>query len=409
MFKKSRRKIVAAIMSILTVLWIGTLSVIYVSSYFEITSTNLELLEEHSRQFMLNKSFGNLDPMRPFPNRGPHGDSNQFKLATFYSVAFTYDGEVIEINNHDAQVYTDEDLEELAKKVLQEKDPSGVIDNLAYYRSDKGGYALVSFMDNTVLSGGMHTLFRYTLIFGGVAIVLLFFLARYLAKRIVAPLEESYQKQKHFISDAGHELKTPISVVNANAELLSREIGENQWLQNIQYENERMGKLVGQLLDLARTENVAPQMERIDLSRLVDGEALPFDGVAFEHGLNLNENIAPGLVVNGNSTQLKQIVSILLDNAIKHGKDGKDVWLSLSKEHGYAKLSVINVGNEIPEEHRKNLFERFYRVDEARNGEDKHYGLGLAIAKSIVEGHKGKIDIYCYNGFVEFRVLLPLA
>ena len=191
--------------------------------------------------------------------------------------------------------------------------------------------------------------------------------------------------------------------------MLSREIGENQWLQNIQYENERMGKLVGQLLDLARTENVAPQMERIDLSRLVDGEALPFDGVAFEHGLHLNENIAPSLAVNGNSTQLKQIVSILLDNAIKHGKDGKDVWLSLTKEHGYAKLSVINVGNEIPEEHRKNLFERFYRVDEARNGEDKHYGLGLAIAKSIVEGHKGKIDVYCYNGFVEFRVLLPLV
>ena len=136
---------------------------------------------------------------------------------------------------------------------------------------------------------------------------------------------------------------------------------------------------------------------------------MPFDGVAFEHGLHLNENIAPGLAVNGNSTQLKQIVSILLDNAIKHGKDGKDVWLSLSKEHGYARLSVINVGNEIPEEHRKNLFERFYRVDEARNGEDKHYGLGLAIAKSIVEGHKGKIDVYCYNGFVEFRVLLPLA
>ena len=293
--------------------------------------------------------------------------------------------------------------------MLNKNDASGVMDNLAYYREDKGGYTLVTFMDNTVLSGSMSTLFRYTLIFGCVAIVALFFLARYLAKRIVAPLEESYQKQKHFISDAGHELKTPISVVNANAELLSREIGENQWLQNIQYENERMGKLVGQLLDLARTENVAPQMERIDLSRLVDGEALPFDGVAFEHGLHLNENIAPGLVVNGSSTQLKQIVSILLDNAIKHGKDGKDVWLSLSKEHGYARLSVINVGNEIPEEYRKNLFERFYRVDEARNGEDKHYGLGLAIAKSIVEGHKGKIDVYCYNGFVEFRVLLPLA
>ena len=170
-----------------------------------------------------------------------------------------------------------------------------------------------------------------------------------------------------------------------------------------------MGKLVGQLLNLARTENVKSQMERIDLSRLVDGEALPFDGVAFEQGLKLNENITPGLVVDGNSTQLKQLVSILLDNAIRHGKDGKEVWLSLTKERGHAKLSVINSGKEIPQEHRKNLFERFYRIDEARNGDGKHYGLGLAIAKSITEVHKGRIDVHCYNGLVEFRVLLPLV
>ncbi|MBQ9749855.1 MAG: hypothetical protein IJV87_04630, partial [Clostridia bacterium] len=120
------------------------------------------------------------------------------------------------IDNDDAEVYSDEELEKLATAVLNKKDSSGVMDNLAYYRADKGGYTLVTFMDNTVLSGSMSTLFRYTLIFGCIAIVVLFFLARYLAKRIVAPLEESYQKQKHFISDAGHELKTPISVVNAS-------------------------------------------------------------------------------------------------------------------------------------------------------------------------------------------------
>ena len=112
--------------------------------------------------------------------------------------------------------------------------------------------------------------------------VLFFFLSVFLARKIVNPLEESYQKQRQFISDAGHELKTPVSIVSANAELLSREIGDNTWLKNIQYENERMGMLVGQLLDLARTENVTPQMEHIDFSRLVAGEALPFESVAFE-------------------------------------------------------------------------------------------------------------------------------
>ena len=407
MFKKSRRKIVAAIMSILTLLWVGTLAVIYISSYHEITSTNLELLEEQSRQYVLNKPFDGVNPMRPFPNRGPHWNTDRFKLATFYSVAFSYDGDVIEIDNDDAEVYSDEELEKLATAVLNKNDASGVMDNLAYYRADKGGYMLVTFMDNTVLSGSMSTLFRYTLIFGCVAIVALFFLARYLAKRIVAPLEESYQKQKQFISDAGHELKTPISVVNANAELLSREIGENQWLQNIQYENERMGKLVGQLLDLARTENVTPQMEYIDFSRLVAGEMLPFESVAFEKGLVLNSNITNGITVEGNSTQLKQLISILLDNAIRHSKPDGEVRLTLTKDHSIAEISVINMGDEIPEEQRERIFERFYRVDTARNGEDQHYGLGLAIAKAIVDAHHGHIEVNCDNGLVEFHVRMP--
>lgn len=395
-------------MSILTLLWVGTLAVIYISSYHEITSTNLELLEEQSRQYVLNKPFDGVNPMRPFPNRGPHWNTDRFKLATFYSVAFSYDGDVIEIDNDDAEVYSDEELEKLATAVLNKKDSSGVMDNLAYYRADKGGYTLVTFMDNTVLSGSMSTLFRYTLIFGCIAIVVLFFLARYLAKRIVAPLEESYQKQKHFISDAGHELKTPISVVNANAELLSREIGENQWLQNIQYENERMGLLVGQLLDLARTENITPQMELIDFSRLVAGETLPFESVAFEKGLMLNSNITNGITVEGNSTQLKQLISILLDNAIRHSKPDGEVRLTLTKDHGVTELSVINKGDEIPAEHRERIFERFYRMDTARNGEDKHYGLGLAIARAIVDAHHGHIEVNCYNGLVEFHVRMPM-
>ena len=118
------------------------------------------------------------------------------------------------------------------------------------------------------------------------------FSARYLAGRIVSPLEESYKRQRQFISDAGHELKTPVSVMNANLELLSREIGENQWLSNLQYENERMSGLIAQLLDLARTENVSPPMEPADFSRLTLGETLPFESVAFENGLQLETEIA---------------------------------------------------------------------------------------------------------------------
>lgn len=412
MFKKSRRKIVAAIMSILVLLWAGTLGVIYASSYFEMSKQNQEMLQAHAEMYVLPQLFdGMMPPNKPRPN-GNHGfdpQSPMFQLSTFYTVAISYDGEILEIKNDPPTVYSNDDLGELARRVVQGSERYGTDDNLAFYQMDKGGYTLVAFMDNTVVNESAVTLFRYTLLFGGVALVLFFFLSVFLARKIVDPLEESYQKQKQFISDAGHELKTPVSVVSANAELLSREIGDNQWLQNIQYENERMGMLVGQLLDLARTENVTPQMEHIDFSRLVAGEELPFESVAFEHGLVLNSNIASGIDVEGNSTQLKQIVSILLDNAIRHSKERGAVWLSLAKEHGYAKLSVINQGEEIPTEQQERIFERFYRVDTARNGEDKHYGLGLAIAKAIAASHQGHIEVQCFDGFVEFRVQIPLA
>ncbi|MBO5463504.1 MAG: HAMP domain-containing histidine kinase [Clostridia bacterium] len=395
-------------MSILTLLWVGTLCVIYISSYFEVTTTNREMLKEHAEQYMLEKPMGGaFDPMKPFPDRAPHFDTNQFKLSTFYSVAISYDNKVIEIRNDDAAVYTDAELESAARQVLEKSDTNGVIDNLVYYRMDKGDYTLVSFMDNTIIRESMNTLFRYTLIFGGVAIVALYFLAVYLAKKIVTPLEESYQKQKQFISDAGHELKTPVSVVSANAELLSREIGDNQWLANIQYENERMGKLVGQLLELARTENVTPQMEYLDLSRLVAGGVLPFESVAFENGLTLNSQIADGIIALGNSTQLSQLVSILVDNAIRHSQNGKEVFINLTHTRSNVVFSVINDSEPIPQEQIAQLFERFYRADEARNGEDKHYGLGLAIAKAIVEAHHGKIEVSCYDGKVCFTVQVP--
>ena len=416
MFKKSRRKIVAAIMSILVLLWVGTLGVIYTSSYFEMKKQNEQMLQAHAQMYTLPQSFEQMmPPGRPMPG-GNHGgkpgfdpESPKFQLSTFYTVAISYDGEILEIKNEPPTVHTNDELERMAKNIIKDGKSTGTEDNLTFLKTDKGGYILVAFMDNTVVNESAMTLFRYTLIFGSVALVLFFFVSVFLARKIVNPLEESYQKQKQFISDAGHELKTPVSVVSANAELLSRELGDNQWLANIQYENERMGMLVGQLLDLARTENVTPQMEHIDLSRLVAGEALPFESVAFERGLVFSSNIASGIAVEGNSTQLKQLTSILLDNAIRHSKTEGEVQLNLTKEHGIAELSVVNNGDEIPEEHREQIFERFYRVDPARNGEDKHYGLGLAIAKAIVNVHHGHIAVLCYNSLVEFRVSLPVA
>lgn len=320
----------------------------------------------------------------------------------------SYDGKILEINNPQQTIHSNDELEELARGLSVADKATGVKNNLVYYAIDKGGYMLFAFKDNTIINEGMNTLFRYTLIFGGLAIILLFFVAVYLAKRIVKPLEESYQKQKQFISDAGHELKTPLSVISTNSEILSRELGNNKWLDNIKYENERMGVLVTQLLELSRVENALPITEQIDFSRLVRGEALPFESMAFENGHTLCCNIDENIMVEGNGTQLAQLVSILLDNAISHGDKETDIKLILKAEHGYADLSVINSGTQIPAEKRDMLFERFYRMDSVRNSDDGHYGLGLSIAKAIAVSHGGKISVRCAHGLIEFKVQIPI-
>lgn len=409
MFKKSRRKIVASIMSVLVVLWVGTLGVIYACSYFEMEKQNRGMLREHALRYTLSQPDGAPPPAKPQPDFGNPRDFDMpsFWLSTFYSVAMTYEGEIIEIRNPQEKLHSNEELETLAGDILSRGNTTGIKNNLVYYVLDKGGYTLFAFKDNTVINESMYTLFRYTLIFGGFAIVALFFLAVYLAKRIVMPLEESYRKQRQFISDAGHELKTPIAVVNANAELLLREYGENQWICNIQYENGRMGVLVGQLLELARTENVTVPKERLDFSRLVTGEALPFESAAFEKELNFSYDIEESLYVYGNGNQLKQLVSILLDNAVSHSKSGGEIICSLKRERNVLKLSVINRGEEIPPEEMEHLFERFYRRDRVRNSEGGHYGLGLAIAKGIAAAHSGDIKASCREGKIEFEFSLP--
>ena len=156
------------------------------------------------------------------------------------------------------------------------------------------------------------------------------------------------------MSDASHELKTPVSVIGANAEMLSRELGDNEWLANIRYENDRMGELVKQLLDLSRAESAELPQETIDLSRIVTGEVLAFDSLAFEKGKILNSEIEEGIALSGSSTQLSQLVSILIDNALRHST-GKEIGITLKKQSHSAVLAVSNEGDAIPPEKLQHL------------------------------------------------------
>ena len=245
------------------------------------------------------------------------------------------------------------------------------------------------------------------LVIGAIATAVLFVISIFIARRIVRPLEESDKRQKRFVSDAGHELKTPISVISANSELLKRQIGNNEWLSNIDYENERMSDLVKQLLILSKTDRGDLPKETLDFSKLTDGEVLPFETLAFEKGKRIKSEIEQGIFLEGNPNSLRQLLSILLDNALSHGI-GDTIGLSLKKERHSAMLSVFNDAEELSADQLAHLFDRFYRADEARAESAAHYGLGLSIAKAVADAHGGEIYAEYKGGKAIFTVTLPL-
>lgn len=409
MFKKSRKKIVLSIMIPLVVLLALTLSVITFASYRENRQRNTEMLGRYIDLYSLGQQPGNHDRQDEGPPDGqpPRNEVPAYELSTFYSVALTNSGKVLALDDGEKDFYSEEELTKIAKEIMGSGKQSGTKGTLAFQVSERDGYTLVAFLDNTVSQSSLQLLAKNVLLVGGIAVVILFLIAIVLSKRIIKPLEENDHQQKQFVSDASHELKTPVSVISANAELLNREIGENEWLANIRYENERMGDLVKQLLELSRAESKETPMEQVNFSRIVEGEALAFESLAFDQGKTIHSDIESGLHLEGNASQLSQLASILLDNAIHHST-GSEISVSLARHVHTAVFSVTNDGDEIPTEKLEHLFDRFYRIDEARNSESQHYGLGLSIAKAVAEKHGGEINVSCSDGKVRFAVSLPL-
>lgn len=413
MFKRSRRKIILAIMGSLVLLFAVTLSVILIASYHEVRQRNADMLAHYAEQYLPGQptepqpgAENGPAPEAP-PDRPPMDRRQDYRLSTFYAVAFSEDGEVLTVDNGEKDVYSEDELTLLARDILDGGRTSGRNGSLTWTVRRTPDRTLVAFMDNTVSEAGLNTLLRNVLIIGGAAMAVLFFLSLFLSKRIIRPLEENDRRQKQFVSDASHELKTPVAVIGVNAEMLSGEIGENEWLANIRYENERMGGLVKQLLDLSRAENAEVPMEPVDLSRLVTGEVLAIESLAFDSGKTIRSDIEEGIRLTGNPTQLTQIASILLDNAIRHAA-GDEIGVSLKRQGHAAVLSVVNDGDEIPPDKLAHLFDRFYRADEARTDDGHHYGLGLSIAKAIAERHGGGITASCGGGKVRFTVSVPV-
>lgn len=224
---------------------------------------------------------------------------------------------------------------------------------------------------------------------------------------MVKPVEETMEKQKQFISDASHELKTPLAVIEANVDVIEAQTGKSKWLTYIQSEIASMDKLINNLLFLAKTENTnkLQSAENFDLSEEVNLVSSMFESMAYEKKISVQYDIQDNIKFNGNKEDIKQVLSVLIDNAIMHTKEKGKIIIKLEKDKNII-LQVKNEGDPIPEEEQEKIFERFYRVDKARNRKQKRYGLGLSIAKSIVEQYNGKIEVNCKEGVTTFKVTL---
>jgi signal transduction histidine kinase len=282
------------------------------------------------------------------------------------------------------------------------------------------GITRIAFIDRTPLQRTLHNLLIIFVSVGGVSLVVLFFISLYFANRTVAPIKEVFEKQRQFIADASHELKTPLAVIKTNASLVlsnQEEVVSSQvkWLEYILFQADRMTRLLEEMLSLSRLDYSDSKTEikkvhsSFDLSDAVRGSALSFEGFMYEKSIAFETSITPGINFTGDKESIKRLVDILLDNAVKHSQEGGKVFLSLNTEEDRVELRVSNTGEGIPPEHLDRIFERFYRIDASRSKETGGYGLGLSIAKATVEQHNGRISVRSNPGIdTTFAVELPL-
>lgn len=284
--------------------------------------------------------------------------------------------------------------------ILDDGAASGMLNSYQFCTLGKDNGTLMVFTDKSAELEMLASLKRTTYAIGIVCFIVLAVIAYFLSKKNIEPVKAAFDKQKQFISDASHELKTPLTVISANADVLSDEIGENKWLTYIKSQAERMNVLVNDLLSLTRLENKAAGFVcgNFELSKAVENTTLPFECRAFEENRHLEIDIQSGLTLNGSEKHIKQMTAIFIDNALKYSNDGGTVKVTLTEVGDKKLLSVFNTGSGVKESEKEMIFERFYRSDDSRCRATGGYGLGLAIAKSIIDKHRFKLTVDNHEG-----------
>ena len=400
MIKRLRLKFVCIIMAIVTVM----LSVIFVTVY-RITSENLESESVRMMQEIAS------DP-------GPYGrlmDPADPVRLPYFTLQIGTRGELIAISGDAFDLSDETFLKEIIEAAISGPEQTGVLEayDLRYLRSiSLSGLCLV-FADISMERSILENLIWNCILIGAASFVVFLGLSLLFARWAVRPVEQAWIQQRQFVADASHELKTPLTVILTNAELLQspeyEEAERARFSESILTMSHQMRGLVEQLLELARVDNgsVRTAMTQVELSTVIEDAVLPFEALLFERGLLLQTQIEQGICLKGSETHLRQLLEIFLDNALKYASEEGVVQVTLERQGGSCLLSVSNTGPAISQEDLKNIFKRFYRADQAR-AMNHSYGLGLSIAESIVKEHRGKIWAESSQGMNTFLVQLPV-
>lgn len=356
-------------------------------------------------------SFGEI----PFPNQTPPVKEPSFDFITpetpfttrHFTVFFDENGEVNNTFTESIYAVTEEVAIEYAKEALNENDERGWISHYRYKIFSSNAGTGVVFVDGSmVLSNLMQsiTIAGFALLGCAALVLLLIFL---FSKKAVKPIAESYEKQKQFITDANHELKTPLTLILANLDIAETELGQNEWLDDIRAEGHRMTELVNQLVALSRMDEDGHRMNLTDihLSQLISDTVCEFEALAADRGKTVTVTLEKDVTYTGDEALLRRLVGVLMDNAIKYCDVGGEIGVTLQRGRRII-LTVENTYAAVEELELSRLFDRFYRADKARTFTGG-YGIGLSMAKAITEKHKGEISAYKKDStHIGFKIIL---
>ena len=348
------------------------------------------------------------DQNRPFFEDWAHFSPEVRYSLRFFSVEYDADGALLQVNQDNIASVSESDAQAYAESALARGKTRGYVRAYRYLIQRTDGGTTVLFLNSERELQAAHSLLLITISIAFVSLMIVFVLVMLFSRRAIAPYLKNMEAQKQFITNASHELKTPLTAISASADVLALEYADNEWIRGIQSQTARLARLIGNLVTLSRLneENPFPVRAEFSLSDALWEVSEPFASLARAKGKRYSQNIEDGLSLTGDRTAVQQTVSILLDNALKYSTDGGCI--DLTARHCGKRIEIA-VANAIPPSTKidvSRLFDRFYRADESHSNAVNGSGVGLSIAKATVQAHGGRITASLAQDIITFRILL---